>query len=46
VTVRIIHAPALIGSGFGPPAPHMQPRSARFEAADRTMVDALIFDFE
>ena len=46
MTVRILRDPALIGSEFGSPAPYMQPRSARIEAADRTMVDAFIYDFE
>ncbi len=46
VSVRILHAPALIGSAYGPPAPNMQPRSTQIEAADRTMVDAIIYDFE
>ncbi len=46
VTVRILNHAARIGSEFGPPAPDMQPRAARIEAADRTMGDALIYDFE
>ncbi len=46
VTVRILRHPARIGSSFGPPAPHMQPRAVRIEAADRTLVDALVYDFE
>jgi len=46
VTVRILNRTARIGSEFGPPAPDMQTRAARIEAADRTMVDALIYDFE
>jgi|GEM_PF-4810026 len=45
VSVRILRDPALIGSEFGPPAPNMQPRAARIEGADRTLVDALIYDF-